>query len=165
MILPGGSEEANMPSEKLRGFLEEQGVRYEVLPHTTAYTSQKVAEAVHVRGRDVAKAVILKADGRFVMAVLPAPSHVDLDLFRAAIRAQSVSLAAEAEFRGLFPECETGAEPPFGNLYGLPVWVDEPLTKDASIVFNAGTHTEAVRMAYSDYARLVQPKVARFGKG
>ncbi len=151
-----------MPVEELRRLLDDAGVRYETIRHLTSYTSQRTAEVAHVPGQELAKAVILKVDGGFAMAVLPAPAHIDLDAFRAAAGAGSVTLAREGEFAKLFPHCETGAEPPFGELYGLPVWVDEELTRDQRIAFNAGSHTEALRMEYKDWARLVRPKVARF---
>lgn len=144
---------------KLRDFLDRNNVRYEVASHAQAFTAQEVAAAQHVPGRLVAKVVMLRGGGDFVMVVLPAPLQVDLQKARAALGRADLQLATENEFAGLFPECEPGAMPPFGNLYGLAVWVDESLTKDEEIVFNAGTHTETVKMRYADFARLVQPRV------
>ncbi len=152
-----------MPATKLKTFLDENKVRYITIQHSVAFTSQEVAAKMHIHGWEIAKTTILKADGKFAMAVLPAPCKVDLDRLRREIGAKSVVIAAEDEFRSLFPECELGAMPPFGNLYGLPVYVDEQLAEDESIVFAAGTHTEAVRMDYKDFARLVKPKVMAFG--
>jgi Ala-tRNA(Pro) deacylase len=143
-------------------FLDGNHVSYSTLQHPIAFTAQGVAAATHVHGRELAKTVVIRVDGRFVLAVLPAPARVDLKRFREMAGADLVSLATEAEFQGLFPGCEPGAMPPFGNLYGLPVYVDEKLTKDRQIVFNAGTHSEAVKMEYADFERLVQPKVAVF---
>jgi Ala-tRNA(Pro) deacylase len=115
-----------------------------------------------VRGRELAKSTVVKVDGRFGLAVLPAPLRVDLEALRRLTGANSVSLASELEFQGLFPGCEVGAMPPFGNLYGLPVWADEALRKDPVIVFNAGTHREVIRMSFADFARLVKPTIGDF---
>ena len=144
---------------KLREFLDQQGVRYEVSSHRQAFTAQEVAEAQHVKGKEVAKVVMLRSGGDFLMAVLPAPFRVDLDRAKAALGKSNLTLATEQEFANLFPQCEPGAMPPFGNLYGLPVYVDPTLARDETIVFNAGTHTQTVKMKYADFARLVQPKV------
>jgi Ala-tRNA(Pro) deacylase len=145
---------------KLREFLDQQGVRYEVRSHRQAFTAQEVAEAQQVPGMELAKVVIVRSGGEFAMLVLPAPYRVDLERARTALGHPDLVLAHEHEFTRLFPECEPGAMPPFGNLYGLAVWVDEVLTKDEEIVFNAGTHTQTVTMRYADFARLVQPRVA-----
>ena len=147
---------------KLREYLDKQKAPYEVLAHRQAFTAQEVAEAQHVHGAELAKVVMLRSGPQFIMAVLPAPQRVDLDRARAAIGKPDIVLATEAEFEGLFPQCEAGAMPPFGNLYGLPVFVDQTLTRDETIVFNAGTHTQTVKMKYADFARLVQPKVCSF---
>jgi Ala-tRNA(Pro) deacylase len=148
-----------MPVTKLKEFLDAKRVKYSVLTHSTAYTAQEIASLAHIRGQELAKTVIVKVDGRMAMAVLPASRQVDLSLLRGCARARTASLAAEEEFRDLFPGCETGAMPPFGNLYDLPVFVDESLSKDREIAFNAGTHKELIRLSYEDFARLVQPKV------
>ncbi len=151
-----------MPARKLMEFLDSNHVKYVTITHSTAYTAQEVAALAHIRGRDMAKTVIVNLDGKLAMAVLPASQHVDLSLLKAAASAKTVALATEAEFRGKFPECETGAMPPFGNLYGVPVFVEESLTKDKEISFNAGTHNELMRIAYADFDRLVQPTVTTF---
>ncbi len=155
-------KEAYMPAKKLMEFLDGNQVKYVMTTHSTAYTAQEVAALAHIRGRDMAKTVIVNLDGKLAMAVLPASKHVDLSLLKAVAGAKAVALATEAEFRGKFPECETGAMPPFGNLYGVPVFVEEGLTKDKEISFNAGTHNELMRIAYADFDRLVQPTVTRF---
>ncbi len=147
---------------KLQEVLDRQHVPYEVSTHPEVFTAQEIAAALHVPGRELAKVVMIKVGDRFVMAVLPASWRVDLARLRAELGAPDARLATEAEFKGLFPDCDVGAMPPFGNLYGLGVYVDRTLTADESIAFNAGTHYEAVRMKYADFARLVQPKIADF---
>ena len=144
---------------KLREFLDRHRVPYEVLTHRQAFTAQEVAQAQHVRGAELAKVVMLRSGPEFLMAVLPAPQRIDLDHARAAMGKPGLTFATEQEFEGLFPGCEAGAMPPFGNLYGLRVYVDQMLTRDKEIVFNAGTHTLTVKMAYADFERLVQPTV------
>jgi Ala-tRNA(Pro) deacylase len=145
-------------------FLDRHDVAYEVLPHTQAYTAQAVAQMLRVKGSEFAKPVILKtADGRLVMAVVPAPRPVDLHAASAALGAKA-ELAAEDDFAGRFAGCEIGAEPPFGNLYGLPVYVDRSLREDDAIVFNGGNHREAIRMRYADFERLVKPAVAELSR-
>jgi Ala-tRNA(Pro) deacylase len=151
-----------MPAKKLKEFLDSHNVKYLTITHSTAYTAQEIASLVHIKGREMAKTVIVRVDGELAMAVLPASVHVDLSGLKAAAGAKSVAVAAESDFRGKFAECETGAMPPFGNLYGMPVFVEESLTRDKEIAFSAGTHNELIRLAYEDFARLVQPKVTRF---
>ena len=150
-----------MVPHQVKAFLDETKVPYQVLDHAKAFTAQGVAASLHVSGREFAKAVIVKKrDGRLLMAVLPGPRHVDLKALRELLGAP-VELAREEEFASLFPGCEPGAEPPFGNIYDLPVYVDESLRHDPEIVFNAGSYTEAIRMKYEDFERLVRPVVAR----
>ncbi len=144
---------------KLRDFLDKNGVHYEVLSHRQAFTAQEVAAVQHVPGMEVAKVVMLRSGTEFVMAVLPAPYRVGLDRAKAVLGKPEVTLATEEEFKGLFPQCEPGAMPPFGNLYNLAVYVDDALAHDEEIVFNAGTHTQTVKMKYADFARLVRPTV------
>ncbi len=147
---------------KLREFLDQNGVHYEVGSHRLAFTAQEVAAAQHVPGKELAKVVMLRSGTAFIMAVLPAPYRVDIERAKTALGKSDLSLATEQEFKNLFPQCEPGAEPPFGNLYNLPVYVDQTLTRDEEIVFNAGSHTQTIKMKYADFARLVQPKVAAF---
>lgn len=148
------------PLDRLKEFLDANGVVYEVMVHPTAYTAQQLAAVQHVKGKELAKVVVLRSGAEFVMVVLQGPYHVDLGKARAATGKQDLALAQESEFVKLFPGCEPGAMPPFGNLYGVPVWVDELLAKDEEIVFNACTHTQTVRMKYADFARLANPRVA-----
>jgi Ala-tRNA(Pro) deacylase len=145
---------------KLSEYLDQHHVRYEVLSHRQTFTAQETAQAQHVHGREMAKVVIVRGGGEFAMVVLPAPCLVDLERAGAVLGKPDLDLATEEQFTSLFPGCEPGAMPPFGNLYGLPVWVDRALTRDEQIVFNAGTHTQTVRMRYADFAQLVHPKVA-----
>jgi len=146
--------------DKLKEFLDSNLVTYEVLTHPLAFTAQEVAAVQHVKGKQLAKVVIARSGFVFVMLVLPATYHVDLRKARAATGKQDLEIARESEFTSLFSGCEPGAMPPFGNLYNVPVWVDESLAEDEEIVFNACTHTQAIRMRYSDFARLVRPAVA-----
>ena len=148
-----------MPMRKLTKFLDENRVRYVRISHSPAYTAQEIAASAHVPGRELAKTVMVKLDGRMSMVVLPASTQIDLEQLRRATGAHDVALATEDEFRGLFPECELGAMPPFGNLFAMPVVVAEELSEDDEIAFNAGSHTELVRMDWTDYRRLVAPRV------
>jgi Ala-tRNA(Pro) deacylase len=150
---------------KLKNFLDANQVAYDVRSHPRALTAQEVAAAQHVRGRDVAKVVMLRAGDEYLMAVLPAPYHVDIERLGVATGKEDLRLATEAEFTGLFPGCEPGAMPPFENLYGMPVWVDRSLTQDEEIFFNAGNHEQTVHVGYADFARLVQPRIASFRMG
>ncbi len=148
--------------ELLEQFLREHGVAYELIGHREAYTAQEIAAEEHVSGYDFAKVVIAAIDGKLVMLVLPAPSRVNLEKLKQALGVSGARLAREEEFVGVFGDCEVGAMPPFGNLYGVPVYVDAGLTRATLIVFNAGTHRETVRMAFADLVRLAQPQVADF---
>jgi Ala-tRNA(Pro) deacylase len=148
--------------ERMEQYLRENGVPFEAMSHAEAFTMQGVAAALHVSGHQVAKVVIVKADGDMAMLVVPAPFRLDLPKVRALLGAKKVSLAAEEDFAGLFPDCEVGAMPPFGNLYDVPVYVDEALTEEAHIVFRVGTHRDTIKIAYADFARLAQPTVGRF---
>jgi len=145
---------------RLEEYLDAEHVPYDVHPHRAAYGAQQVAESEHIPGKLVAKVVIVLADGKQVMMVLPASARLDIDKAQAALRAADVRLAEEREFAATFPDCEVGAMPPFGNLYGLPVYADGRLAEDESIVFPVGAYTEAMRVAYADFARTVKPILA-----
>ncbi len=151
-----------MPVQKLKTFLDDHRVKYVTIRHSPAYTAQEIAASAHVKGREMAKTVMIKIDGEMTMAVLPASFQVDLDMLMDAFGAQRVELATEDEFKGRFPECEVGAMPPFGNLYDLDVYVAGELAEDDEIAFNAGSHTELVKLGYADFARLVKPRVLDF---
>ncbi|MEE9614344.1 MAG: YbaK/EbsC family protein, partial [Thermodesulfobacteriota bacterium] len=140
------------------------GAEFRKLSHPEAYTAQEMAAAMHVPGGELAKVVMIKAGKRFIMAVLPASLRVDFGKLRDVLGEDEVALAAEDEFKTLFPDCEPGAEPPFGNLYDIETMVESSLAEDESIVFNAGSHTDAVEMDYAQYEGLVKPRVAEFGK-
>jgi Ala-tRNA(Pro) deacylase len=148
--------------ERLEQYLRENHADYEVMTHSQVFTMQEVAAALHVTGSQVAKVVIVKADGEMVMLVLPAPSRVNVDQVRALLGVEEVHLATEEEFAGLFADCDTGAMPPFGNLYSIPVYVDRSLAEESDIVFRIGTHRETMKLAYADFARLAQPTVGEF---
>jgi Ala-tRNA(Pro) deacylase len=146
---------------RITKYLDDNKVQYEVRPHDKTFTAQGLARVEHISGKEVAKVVLLKTDkGAYAMAVLPAHKLVDLAHFTAASGASAI-LAPERDFQALFPDCEVGATPPFGNLYNMPVYADEALAKDEHIEFNAGTHTEAIRMKFADFERLVRPKICK----
>ena len=149
---------------QIREFLDKNQVPYSFCTHSPAYTAQGLAHVQHVSGKELAKVVMVVADDRMVMTVLPGSHRVNLDMLAQALHAKSIRLATEEEFRDLFPDCELGAMPPFGNLYNLDVWVDNALQAHPSIIFNAGSHIETVQMNYADFARLVRPGVAAFGE-
>ena len=151
-----------MPVEKLKTFLDENGVPYDTVKHQEVYTAQEAAAAAHIPGKDVAKTVMVKIDGDMAMVVLPATYNVSLDRVQSATGAGAVELAGEDEFRDLFPSCEPGAMPPFGNLWDMPVFVDNHLREDERIAFAAGNHHELVRLPYSDFERLVDPVIGEF---
>lgn len=154
-----------MSLHRLREFLDSHGIKYVVISHSAAYTAQGIAALAHIPGKELAKTVIVKIDSRFAMAVVPASRQVDLAALKAATRSNSVELASEMEFKNLFPDCETGAMPPFGNLYDLTVFSDESLARDKEIAFNAGSHRELIRLAWGDYENLVKPTAVRMAAG
>lgn len=149
-------------SNRVKKLLDDNGIEYSHSEHAPLYTAQEVAQAEHVPGREFAKTVILTDGEAFIMAVLPATRKVDLEALREAAGNPDLRLASEDEFQRLFPNCEIGAMAPFGNLYDLPVFVDQSLRADETITFNAGTHVDAIRMSYAVYEELVAPVVADF---
>jgi Ala-tRNA(Pro) deacylase len=151
-----------MITRKLKDYLDSRKVQYISIPHSTAYTAQEVAASAHVPGQEMAKTVIIKIDGKMAMAVLPANRKVVLEDLREITGTENVQFATEQEFKDAFPDCETGAMPPFGNLYDMDVFVAPGLAEDEEIAFNAGSHNELIRMAYKDFERLVQPKIVNF---
>ncbi|APF18333.1 YbaK/prolyl-tRNA synthetase associated region [Caldithrix abyssi DSM 13497] len=148
-----------MPLQKLRNFLDEQGVRYVLIVHSPAYTAQEIAASAHIPGKKLAKTVMAKVDGKMSMFVLPATYQLDLSKCKAEMNAKEVELASEEEFKYLFPECEIGAMPPFGNLYGLPVYACKELAENDEIAFNAGNHRELIKLPFADFQRLVNPMI------
>ena len=153
-----------MPVAKLREFLDQNHIQYISITHSAAFTAQGIAAITHIPGKELAKTVIVNIDDALAMVVLPASLHVDLNLLRDVTGAKSVTIAAEKDFEHCFPGCELGAMPPFGNLYDMTVYVDEALTADKEIAFNAGSHFELIRMAYEDFARMVKPVVVRVAR-
>ena len=151
-----------MPAKKLKEFLDKNKIKYVTIHHSTAYTASEIAASAHVKGRNLAKTVIVKIDGKMAMAVLPSKYHVSLERLRAASASGSVVLAAEEEFSRQFPGCDEGAMPPFGNLYGMPVYMETSLVEDEEIAFNACSHTELIQLACKDFQALVKPTVAAF---
>jgi Ala-tRNA(Pro) deacylase len=148
--------------DRLENYLRENQVRFEEQHHPRAVSAQEVAASEHVPGRMLAKTVMVLADGQMVMLALPAPYQVDLEKAAAALGVDEARLAQEEEFEDSFPDCEVGAMPPFGNLYGVPVYVEKTLAEDETMVFRSGTHTETMSVSYSDFERLVEPTVAQF---
>ena len=148
----------------VQDYLDQMGVQYRLSRHATTYTAQDLAAAEHVPGRKVIKPVVVKADGHFVMCALPASHRVDLDTLRDQLQCDEVELADEREIGEIFRECELGAEPPIGCLFGLPTVMDESLFADERVTFQAGTHEESVTMSLADYRKVAQPEVAYFGK-
>ena len=151
-----------MPVIKLKTFLDENNIKYVNIRHSKAYTSQEIAASAHVSGKTFAKTEMIKIDGKMAMAVLPASYQIDFGKLEKIFGTKKVALASEAEFKSAFPDCEVGAMPPFGNLYDMEVFVAETLAEDTEIAFNAGSHTEMIKMKYDDFARLVQPRVLKF---
>ncbi len=149
-------------SQTLKEYLDHEHVHYDVLPHPEAFRAVLMAHTLHSPIKEIAKVVVVKVAKRFVLTVLPASWNVDIRRLRAVFMTHHVRLATEDEIKGLFPNCELGAMPPFGNLYGLDVYVDQSLTEDEEMTFQAGTHSEAIRMRYWDFAALVFPLVAEF---
>jgi Ala-tRNA(Pro) deacylase len=151
-----------MPVKILKEFLNKENIKYVSIVHSPAYTAQEVAASAHITGRELAKTVIVQLDGEKAMAVLPANRKIVLQDLREVTGADQVKFVPEDEFKRLFPDCEIGAMPPFGNLYGMEVFVAGSLADNEEIAFNAGSHTEVIKLAYHDFERLVQPKVLSF---
>ena len=151
-------------SEQLKAFLQGSKVKYAVAKHPVVYTAQEIAAAQHVPGRQLAKCVLVTADRGPVLAVLSAIARVDLKRLKALLGAKTLSIGKEADIKRAFPDVEVGAMSPFGNLYGVPVAVDRTLGESEEIVFNAGSHTDTIKMRYRDFAALVKPKTGAFGE-
>jgi Ala-tRNA(Pro) deacylase len=151
-----------MPVKKLKEFLDREKIKYVSVVHSPAYTAQEVAASAHITGRELAKTIIVELDSEMAMAVLPANRKIVLQDLRDVTGSEKVKFASEDDFKKKFPDCETGAMPPFGNLYGMDVYVAEGLTNNEEIAFNAGSHTEVIRLAYKDFEQLVKPKVLSF---
>ena len=151
-----------MIAKKLKDFLDSYGVKYVAITHSPAFSAHEVAVSVHVPDQEMAKTVIVNVKGELAMAVLPANYHIDFHRLMDSLHTGDMYLATESEFKARFPDCELGAMPPFGNLYGMKTYVSKSLTEDEQITFNAGTHSECITMTYADYSRLVAPIVTSF---
>ena len=151
-----------MPAQKVKDFLDDNKVKYVSITHSLVYTAQEIAASAHIRGKGLAKTVLVKVDGKMTMTVLPASYKVDFDMLKEALGSDDVRLSNEQEFKDKFPGCEVGAMPPFGNLYDMETYVAASLVEDEEIAFNAGTHKELIRMEYSDFEKIVKPKILRF---
>lgn len=152
-----------MPLKKLINYLDDHGKKYVVVKHSPAFTAQEVAASAHIPGKEMIKTVMVKVDGDMKMVVLPSTHDVDFDAIKSSLGTDDVELATESEFEDMFPDCEVGAMPPFGNFYDLETLVAEVLTEDEEIAFNAGTHKELVKMNYADFEELVDPKILPVG--
>jgi Ala-tRNA(Pro) deacylase len=151
-----------LPSAKLKEYLKSRAIEFEEIVHHAEYSAQRAAEAAHVSGHQLAKTIIVKINGRPAMTVLPASGRVDFALLKEVVGSEEVELAREHEFTEIFPDCEIGAMPPFGNIYNLDVYIAEVLTTNPFIIFKACSHSVLIRMAYDDYRRLVNPIVLHF---
>ncbi|PLX32870.1 MAG: deacylase [Ignavibacteria bacterium] len=151
-----------MPLQRLKEYLNREGVKYVSIIHSPAFTAQEVAASAHIPGKNIAKTVMVSIDGTMAMAVIPASYAVDFDLLQGALGAKNVKLAHESDFKDRFPDCELGAMPPFGNLYNMEVLVARSLAEDEDIAFNACSHHELIKIAYKDFERIVEPKVFTF---
>ena len=151
-----------MPVRKLKEFLDREKVKYVSLIHSPAYTAQEVAQSAHITGKEMAKTVIVELDGKMAMVLLPANRKIVLQELREVTGCDEVKFASEDQFKKRFPDCETGAMPPFGNLYGMEVYLADALTGNSEIAFNAGSHTEVMKVPFADFERLVHPKVLSF---
>lgn len=151
-----------MPAQKLKEYLDQNNIKYVTISHSVAYTAQEIAASAHIKGKGLAKTVLIKIDGKMAMAVLPATYKIDFDMLKEAIGSEDVRLSNEQEFKDRFPGCEVGAMPPFGNLYDVETYVAASLVEDEELAFNAGSHTELIKMQYNDFERLVKPKILRF---
>ncbi|OGX37628.1 MAG: deacylase [Omnitrophica WOR_2 bacterium RIFCSPHIGHO2_02_FULL_52_10] len=148
-----------MPVKKLKKFLDEQRVKYTVISHSTAYTAQEIAQSAHITGKELAKTVMVELDGEMTMVVVPASRSVDFEYLKEATGSEHAALLTEAAFKACFPDCEIGAMPPFGHLYGMKLIVDKRLADDKEIAFNAGNHRELIKMPFGDYQRLAKPHI------
>ncbi len=147
-----------MPGKQLKDYLNQNKIKYISITHPPAFTSQEVAASAHISGKELAKIVMAKSDGKLVMVVVPAHEHVNFGALK-KLTGQALDLASEADFKDKFPECEIGTMPPFGGLYNMPVYVASDLTKQQNITFNAGSHSELMQLTYEDFEKLVKPQI------
>lgn len=150
-----------MPSQKLQEYLNQNQVKYTSIAHPIAYSTREISHLCHVPEHQLAKTVMLNVGHKMVMVVLPARYILDFDMLKKSLHENEVSLASESDFNKVFADCELGAMPPFGNLYNIDVYVEKSLANNREIVFNAGTHTEVIKLQYSDFVKLVNPKIIK----
>jgi len=153
-----------MYGEKIRKYLDENDVHYEIIDHRVEYTAQRVAESIHIHGQEVAKTVIIKVDGELHMAVVSSSQMVDISFLQKIFGTKEIVLADEKDFEDIFPDCEVGAMPPFGNLYKMKMFISEKLSTQQEFVFNAGSHGNLIKIRYYDYERLIHPMIVNFKK-
>ncbi len=153
-----------MPVKRLKDLLETEHIKYVQISHSPAYTAQEIAATAHIHGKEMAKTVMVRIDGKIAMAVLAASAQVDFNRLLQALGARQVELASEEEFKGICPDCEVGAMPPFGPLYGVDLYLEHALTQDEEIYFNAGSHRELLKMAVKDYMALMKPRILSFAR-
>lgn len=151
-----------MPARIIKEFLDQNHLKYVAIKHSRAFTAQEIAASAHIHGKKIAKTVVLKVDGKLVFAVLPASYKIDIEMLQESLGNDNIRLANEQEFKDKCPGCEVGAMPPMGNLFNIDTYVAASLVEDDEIAFNAGNHTELIRMQYSDYEKAVKPKILRF---
>ena len=151
-----------MPTKILKEYLDKNKIKYVAIKHSLAFTAQEIAASAHIKGTDMAKTVLIKIDGKMAMFVLPASYKVNFDQLQETLGTTNIRLANEVEFKDKFSDCDVGAMPPFGNLYGLDVYAADILAKDEQIAFNACSHTELIQLAYKDFEKLVKPRLIKF---
>ncbi len=149
---------------KIKDYLEKSNVAFDSIIHPVAFSAQNTAATAHIKGKDFAKTVIIKLDGNLAMAVVPASKKIDFEELKQVLPVKKIELATELEFRSKFPDCEIGAMPPLGNLYGMEVFVSDELLENSEIAFNAGTHTEVLKMSMEEFKKIVEPKIMHFTK-
>jgi Ala-tRNA(Pro) deacylase len=150
--------------QRIRDYLDSQNVSYEAIHHSQAFTAQEVAHSLHVSGKKCVKAVVAEADHKIVIVVMPASHRLNFQELKSVLKVNQLEMLVESELVDLFPDCDLGAIPPFGNLYGIDVWVDRAVASTEKIVFCAGTHEDCIRMRYSDFAKLTRPFVGQFSE-
>ena len=150
--------------QRIRDYLDSQNVPYETLHHSQAFTAQEVAHSLHISGKKCVKAVVAEADRKLVIVVMPASHRLNFQEFKSALKANQLEMLVESELVGLFPDCDIGAVPPFGNLYGIDVWVDRAVASAEYLLFCAGTHEDCIRMRYADFAKVTRPFLGHFSE-
>jgi len=150
--------------QRILDYLDSQNVPFEMLHHSQAFTAQEVAHSLHVSGKKCVKAVVARGDNKPVLVVMPASHRLNFQELKTALKAKQLEMLVESELVELFPDCDLGAVPPFGNLYGIAVWVDREVANAEKVLFCAGTHEDCIRMRYSDFAKLTLPYLGHFSE-